>query len=366
MNNETKFLSDGSGTSSYSYSKEDAMQLVKKYGKHGKSIWNQRGGTLGKIVMVAGIIGGVALVVAILPFLISLATNVLTLGVLCGVIAGLWILISSKRFRENFSNLYFMLMRKITDSIIKVDPIAVMQRKIIEMKQRVEDMRCSAIEMRRQYISNNRKISEKKAKIKMHLAKASAYQEKGMITESNLEASQATFQKQIADRYIKNNEDVANWIKMLDKLIDYADYTVKKNSAEVEFRTEEYLAIKEQHKAFSNFKSITNVNEDDMGDFMKAMNVMADDMDSKIAEMDYYLSSTGGLMANMEIEQSLIGDDAKVLLDSYQKGGFEAVFPAFKDVAAIDGTTEKHEGENALEGSETAQIAKEVPAYSTK
>lgn len=290
------------------------------------SNWDRPGGTLGKVVAAALIIGGVALVYTILPFLITLASNALTLALLCGAIAGLGFLVTNKKFRGMFSNLYFMLMRKLTGLVIELDPIAILEKKIKEMKERIELMRESAISVRKQYLTNERKIIEKKEKVKWHLSRAIEMKKRGRESDAGLEAANANFNKKIAEKYISNNDDLLKWMDMLEKMIEYADFTIRKTEAEVEFKKEEYNAIKEQHKAFSSFKSIMGGNPDELEDFTRAMDIMAEDMDSKIAEMDYYLTHTGGIIDNMDIDKGIMGSEAEKLLNEFKEKGLEGIF----------------------------------------
>ena len=67
------------------------------------SPWEKPGGTLGMIVAGLAIGGGCIVLYKILPFLISLTTNLLTLTLLVGALAGIGFLITNKRFRQTCS-----------------------------------------------------------------------------------------------------------------------------------------------------------------------------------------------------------------------------------------------------------------------
>ena len=104
------------------------------------SPWEKPGGTLGMIVAGLAIGGGCIILYKILPFLISLTTNLLTLTLLVGVLAGIGFLVTNKRFRQTCSMMYFMIMRKITGLIIEIDPIAIVENKVKEMKKKILDI----------------------------------------------------------------------------------------------------------------------------------------------------------------------------------------------------------------------------------
>jgi hypothetical protein len=107
--------------------------------KTGKAIskWDQPGGKLGMVV--AGLLGAAGLMVLykILPFLITLATNIITLSILCTIIGLIIWLVTDKNIRANVSAIYFIFMRKITGAIIEIDPIAIVMQRVMKMKKRI-------------------------------------------------------------------------------------------------------------------------------------------------------------------------------------------------------------------------------------
>ena len=55
--------------------------------EHKVSPWEKPGGTLGKIVAAVAAVGGCMLLYSVLPFLITLASNIITLAALVGVMS---------------------------------------------------------------------------------------------------------------------------------------------------------------------------------------------------------------------------------------------------------------------------------------
>lgn len=93
------------------------------------SNWEKPGGKTGMVVLGLLGAGGLMLFYKALPFLITLASNTLYLGLLLGLIAGIIYLLCDPKFRKICSATYFMLMRKLTGLVIEIDPI-VMKREI--------------------------------------------------------------------------------------------------------------------------------------------------------------------------------------------------------------------------------------------
>lgn len=163
----------------------------------------------------------------------------------------------------------------------------------------------------------------------MHLQKATEFKRIGKMSEAILEANDAAFDKKLLENYTKRCNDLEKWLIILNKLLEYAEFTVRKTESEVEYRKEEYESIKEQHKAFSSFKSIVKGTPDDMEDFTRAMDYMANDIDTKIGEMDYWLNNTNGIMSEIDIEKGIMNKEAEKLLQLYDEKGFDNMFKNF-------------------------------------
>lgn len=97
------------------------------------------GGKTGMVVLGLLGAGGLMLFYKALPFLITLASNTLYLGLLLGLIAGIIYLLCDPKFRKICSATYFMLMRKLTGLVIEIDPIAIVEQRIRDMQKKSAD-----------------------------------------------------------------------------------------------------------------------------------------------------------------------------------------------------------------------------------
>ena len=294
------------------------------------SKWKQPGGTLGKVVAVASIVGGGVLLYHALPALIALASNLITLSLLCIAFGAIVILVANKKFRSMFSNLYFMTMRKLTGMVIDIDPVSILKKKIGEMKKKMEVMKSSIISLMKMRYQTSRKLEEKKTTMETNLRRAVEFKKMGRINEANMEAVQANMNKKMIATYTQRMTNLDNWIKILHKLYDYADYTVRKTEMEAEYKSEEFEAIKEQHRAFSTFKSIVKASPEEMEEFTRAMDSINNDMDGKLAEIDYYINNTKSIVNNIDIEKAVLSKEAAELIEKYETGGFDKIFKSFK------------------------------------
>ena len=182
------------------------------------SHWKRPGGILGMIVAGIAIAGGMMLLYNILPWLITLTTNIITLTMLVVVLGAILWIITDKSFQRMFGNLYFMIMRKLTGLVIELDPIAILTKKVKDMKLKIEEMKSSIARVNKQLISNKRKIKEKKEKIQIHLQKGAEFKRIGKMSEAILEANDAAFDKKLLENYTKRCNDLEKWL-IIQRLI---------------------------------------------------------------------------------------------------------------------------------------------------
>lgn len=296
------------------------------------SPWKKPGGTLGMIVAGVAIAGGLILLNKVLPFLISLTTNILTLSILVGCLLLLAFIVTNKQFRKVFSMTYFLIMRKITGLVIEIDPIAIVEHKISEMKEKILEIQKNMGSLNGLNQQNERRLESKKKELEHNLILLEEYKNRNQIADAGVVEKQVVRLKSTIQRQIKRLDDSKKWYEILKQLKHAAELTVKDTENEVTERKEEFESIKAQHKAFSSIMSIMKGNPDQMEDFTRAMDFMAFDITQKLGEMSNVIDETGGLLSQISVEDGVSSKKADDLLKQYEKYGIEGIFSSFKTV----------------------------------
>ena len=296
---------------------------------NGKNIspWKKPGGTLGMIVAGLGIGGGIILLAKILPFLIGLTTNILTLSILVIALFALGYVITDKNFRSIVSNLYFMLMRKITGLVIEIDPIAIVEAKVKEMRNRIVTIDKNMADLNGFNRKNKDEIEKNKVELEKSIGRYKHYsKDADLKAEANVEAKKVELLQELIGRKEKRLVESEKWYKILKELKRHAELTVQDVENEVTIRKDEFESIKAQHKAFSSIMSIIKGNPNDLDNFNKAMDFMTYDINKRLGEMTYVIEETGGIMSKFNADQEISSDKAKAILAKYESGGIEALF----------------------------------------
>lgn len=298
------------------------------------SNWEKPGGKLGFVIAALAAGGGAIILYKILPWLITLASNMLTLGLLVIALSAIAFVLCDKNFRENFSMIYFMLMRKIAGIIIEIDPIAIVEHKLEEMRDKIEEIGSNMSKIKGLITRNKQRVATKKNELAHELELLSEYKKRpdkaanAKVSERQVERLTAAVKR--TEERLKDSEQ---WLKVLEKLKERAELVVKDTENEVQDRKEEYESIKAQHAAFSSIMSIIKGNPNDMVNFTRAMDFMADDIAYRLGEMSDVIDGTSGLLDQIEVEDALTSAKAAKILEQFEKGGIDSLFNSEKPKA---------------------------------
>lgn len=307
--------------------------LINVSGDTGKTVsnWNKPGGTLGMIV-AAGII--LTVLYFLLPILSTIAWNAVSLACAGCILALIIFLLTDKSVKRMVSVGYFMLMRSITGFFVEIDPIAIVERRIIDMKKKIQQISKIMGDVKGLIGMNKMNIRNKQAEYENALLRMEACEKKGDKPAGQVARNQAVRLDGVIKAKKERLEKSEKWYEVLSKMEEMANLTVEDTENEVAVRKEEYESIKAQHKAFKSVMSIMSGDPDEMAIFTQAMDFMASDMNAKLGEMEHVLDSTGGLLAQYSLDNDVTNSKADALLKKYEDCGINGMFDTFNSKEA--------------------------------
>jgi hypothetical protein len=295
-----------------------------------KSMWQKPGGTLGMIVAGLGVAAGAMVLYKILPALIVLAQNTLVFAGLLAAIAAIIYVITDKKFRTLFSASYFMLMRWLTGLVVEINPIAIVEQRIEQMRKKIAEIKkimgdlLGYINKADSDLAKDKKEFDDLIRMVKYL-KSHNKNDDAIVKERQVTRMEADIKDQM-----KAIQDSRRWYETLCKLEKMAELTVEDTENEVNMRKKTFERIRKQHKAFKSVMSIMNGDPDEMALFTQAMDYMADDISTKLGEMEHVINSTGGLLSEFEAGNGIAADKATDLIAKYDKMGIEGIFATFE------------------------------------
>lgn len=298
-----------------------------------KDLYKRPGGLFAKITGVLVIVAiGYGLFLA-LPFLVAAAHNFLILILELIGIAGLLFLITNKDFRRGLQLMWLQFVRKIYGAIVNIDPIAILQNGINEMKQKLKTVRESVTKLESLIVGMRSKLSDYESEFERNISQKKAldrkinscnnptellkYSSTLKLTNNNI----ARGEKQIKSQRSRI-ETSEKYLDIMKKLEIAADFKVKDAEAELDYRKEEYEQAKAQTKAI---KSVTSIFEGGLSRTLEeelAMNNVENTINESIAEMNRMLDGSNQILANFEIDSDINADKANAILEMFENNGF--------------------------------------------
>ncbi|MBP5457007.1 MAG: hypothetical protein J6Y37_10930, partial [Paludibacteraceae bacterium] len=197
------------------------------------SPWEKPGGTLGLVVAGGALGGGAILLYKILPWLITLTSNILTLSLLVGALFLIAFLVTDKRFRKTVSMIYFLIMRKITGLVIEIDPIAIVEMKVKEMREKITVIKNQISNVKGLVDLNTKKVEQKKIELARQINLLNEYRKRGDTEHAIVVERQVVRLQSSVDRQQKRLEESRKWNDILDKLKERAMLVVEDTENEV-------------------------------------------------------------------------------------------------------------------------------------
>jgi predicted nucleic acid-binding Zn-ribbon protein len=317
---------------------------LQKFGGDGKitNLWKQPGGTLAKVglwVMGGSVLWGIY---KALPYLIAFTQNVFTLTLLMLGLGCILYVVFSPEMRKILKLLYLQICRKITGLIVEIDPIAILENSINEMKKKLQTVKKRITEIGSTLAGMENKQKEYKKEFETNVNRVKAIKEK--LMKDNDEKTRMALNGQLTiaqnditmlDEQIKAQADritkTKRYLEILEKLEIAATTKIKVAENTVSHKKDEYEQAKKMKSAVQSLTSIfssswlTKSMEEQM-----ALNVVSNTINDSIAEMNRLLDGSNDILINYDISSMANASKVDEIIANYDHNGFES-FKALQD-----------------------------------
>jgi len=290
-----------------------------------KSFWQKPEGVTGLIFLLALILGGGYLLVTGLPFLISLVQNTLYLAGLLIVLAAVVYMVLDPRMRNLVWYSYKSVMRWVTGIFVQIDPIGILKSYVDDLKDNLRKMNRQISILRGQMhklqeiIVNNKKDIESNLQLASK-AKASNKQnimilksrKAGRLRESNM---------RLEDLYKK----MEILYRVLTKMYENSQILMEDIKDQVEVKEQERKAIHASHSAMKSAMSIMSGDPDKRAMFDAAMEAVADDVASKVGEMERFMEMSSNFMDSIDLQNGIFEEEGLKMLEKWEKEGVSLI-----------------------------------------
>jgi hypothetical protein len=286
-----------------------------------KSFWKRPEGPFGMVVLAALIVGGGVGLYVILPFLVSLLTNLLYAGTLTAVlIAVLWLAFNPS-FRAAIKNLFQSTIRWFASWVVETDPIGILRNNLDDMKKEKSNLdqtlqRFAGSEERLQ-----RSIAAKNDEINSLGHKAAVAEKMAPAAKDPMERERLSLERQTflekagmlmqGAKQLQALEDQTS--KMLDTFRHWsqiADSKIQRTENKVSFLAEQRKMILDAKATLGVGQRLLRGNPEQLKMVDMALDYLEEDTTRTLGEIREFSRYTDKLLTDEQIESGAAADEA--------------------------------------------------------
>lgn len=291
-----------------------------------KSFWSRPEGKPGMVVLLGLVGAGGYLLYKFLPFINELLKNTISAIVLGSVLFALITIIMNDRFRNTVWYLYKGLMRWFTGLAIELNPIAILESYVEDIKKKIGSMEVQLQGLRGQIGKIAKKLDEKREEFKLEMGRAQQALKTGKTAEVALHNRQAGRLKDYIDKMDALHKKMEMMYKVLDKMKYYSGIMVKDTEMTVEIKKEEREAITKSHNVMKSAMNIIKGNDDKKVIFDQAMEYVVDDIGFKVGEMERMLEASNEFISSVDLDNGVYEERGMNMLQEFEQRGMDAIF----------------------------------------
>jgi hypothetical protein len=287
----------------------------------------------GKVMVTLGLLGvvgvaGLKLWSLVLPWLIDVAANTLTLGLLCGAIFALGYIVLNSRTRMLLTYGYASFVRFITKRFVDIDPIGILNTYVSRLEDRKKEMDDAKGKLSGQVKELAGVIQQNEQERQQSMARAEAAHkamEKGgeQADEYRAQMGLASRQaKRLADsnkrltQTLTQIEDLLRKVRKLSVGVDASIEDIKQN---VDVVTREHRAIAQGFKAFQAARrSLGAGPEKEL--YEMTLDRLTSDYNEKMGEIEEFLEDSKKVISGVELDGMIAEDEAIAEIEAKKKG----------------------------------------------
>ncbi|MCB0571525.1 MAG: hypothetical protein KDC66_17260 [Phaeodactylibacter sp.] len=284
-----------------------------------KSFWQRPEGVTGMIFLAGVILGGGFLILSNLQFLIGLVSNTLGLAVLLIVLAAVIYMVLDPKMRNLAWYGYKSIMRWVTGLFVQLDPIGILKSYLEDLKDNLRKMNKQISMLRGQMHKLQEIIFNNKKQIESNLQLASkakaSNKEAIMILKSRKAGRLRESNMRLEDLYKK----LEVLYRVLSKMYENSQILSEDIKDQVEVKEQERKAIHASHSAMRSAMSIMSGDPDKRAMFDAAMEAIANDVASKVGEMERFMEMSASFMDSIDLQNGIFEEEGMKMLEKWEQ-----------------------------------------------
>ncbi len=286
-----------------------------------KSFWSRPEGKTGAIFLVG--IGVLAVMgfTALLPFLLFLAQNTLTLAAMVMVLVGLLYMFLDNRTRNLVWYMYKSFMRWLTGLFVQIDPIAILKGYVDHLRKNLHEMERQINRLRGQMHKLREIIKNNQKEIKSNLILAGEAKEKKDDASMILKTRKAGRLQESNARLEELDRKMEVMYRVLSKMRENSYILAEDIQDQVMVKEQEQKAIHASNNAMKSAMSIISGDPDKRAMFDAAMEAITEDVANKVGEMENFMQMSSKFMESIDLQNGVFEEEGSKMLEKWEQEG---------------------------------------------
>ncbi|MCB0523313.1 MAG: hypothetical protein R3A50_05325 [Saprospiraceae bacterium] len=284
-----------------------------------KSFWRRPEGVTGVIFLIGAIVGIGVFWSSILPTLVALASNTLTLAGLLAALGVVVYMVLDPKSRNLVWYLYKSIMRGITGLFVKIDPISILKSYLSDLRSNLTKLSKQIGVLRAQMRQLEGLMQKNLNDIKMNLSIAEEAKKKGQDKNMALATRKAGRLQDANEKYQDLHKRMDVLKRILTKMYESSELVLEDTQDQIKIKEQEYRVIKSGHSAMKSAMSVLSGDPDKKAMFESAMETLAEDVGSKVGEMERFMDTSRNLMDSIDLQNGVFEEEGLELLERWER-----------------------------------------------
>lgn len=289
--------------------------------KKAKTFWQKPEGVTGAIFLFGLIAGGGYLLLSNLGLIAALVGNVISLSITLAVLAGIIYMVLDPKIRGMVGYMYKSIMRAITGIFVTIDPIGILKNYVDDLSDNLKKMSKQIGGLRGQMRSLKTTMDNNAKEIENNLQLASVAQKQGKQQQVILSTRKAARLKESNGKYQKLHSKMEVMHRILTKMYQNSEILLEDTKDQVQLKEQEYKAMTASHSAMKSAMSVISGDPDKRAMFDQALEHIADDVASKVGEMEQFMDMSSNVMSSIDLQNGVFEEQGMKMLQEMEKQG---------------------------------------------
>lgn len=269
--------------------------------------------------MIALLAGAGFLFVTYLPALIALAQNTIMLVVMLMVLAALLYVIFDPKMRNLIWYMYKSAMRWITGLFVQIDPIGILKSYVDDLQDNLGRMSKQIGNLKGQIRKMDTLMQENTREIENNLKLASAAKQQNNENQVILATRKAARLQETNEKYSELHGKMEILYRILDKMYKNSEILLEDTKDQVKLKEQERKAIRASHSAMKSAMSVISGDPDKRAMFDAALENIADDVATKVGEMERFMEMSANFMDSIDLQQGVFQEEGLKMLEEWEQ-----------------------------------------------